>query len=93
MHSFGSYWSHNHIFTCIGYPPLCINDLGLILDYFLSKNYKKHQDRKKKDSTYIMPWYFGGGGSGSSGFGGGGFSGGGFSGGGGFGGGGGGSSW
>jgi uncharacterized protein len=68
--------------------------LGLITDYFLSKNYKKHAERKKKDSNYIVPWYFGGGGSGGSGFGGGGgFSGGGFSGGGGFGGGGGGSSW
>lgn len=72
---------------------LILTPLGLTLDYFLSKNYKKHKERKKKDSTYIMPWYFGSGGSGHSGFGGGGFSGGGFSGGGGFGGGGGGSSW
>ncbi|MDQ5914067.1 MAG: uncharacterized protein QG623_686 [Patescibacteria group bacterium] len=65
--------------------------LGLISDYFLSKNYKKHAEKKKHDSNYIMPWYLGGGGS-SSGSGGG-FGGGGFSGGGGFGGGGGGSSW
>ncbi len=65
--------------------------LGLALDYFVSKNYKKHKDKKKTDGNHIFPWYFGGGsgglGSGSSG----GF--GGFGGGGSFGGGGGGSSW
>jgi uncharacterized protein len=63
--------------------------LGLLIDYKISKNYKKHKSKKDKDSNYILPWYFGGGGSGGSssgGFGG-------FSGGGGFGGGGGGSSW
>lgn len=67
---------------------LILVPLGLLFDYILSKNYKKHAEKKKHDKNYIFPWYFGGGG-GSSG----GFSGGGFSGGGSFGGGGGGSSW
>ncbi len=65
--------------------------LGLLFDYKVSKNYKKHIERKKNDNDYHLPWYFGGGSFGSGS--GGGFSGGGFSGGGSFGGGGGGSSW
>lgn len=65
--------------------------LGLLIDYYLSKNYKKHLEKSKNNDNYIFPWYFGGG-SGGSGFSGGGFSGG-FGGGGSFGGGGGGSSW
>lgn len=65
--------------------------LGLALDYFVSKNYKKHKDKKKSDSNHIFPWYFGGGSGFGSGSSGGGF--GGFGGGGSFGGGGGGSSW
>lgn len=68
--------------------------IGTIFDYYLSKNYKKHAQKKKQDKNYIFPWYFGGGGGFGSGSSGGGFSGGsGFSGGGSFGGGGGGSSW
>lgn len=72
---------------------IIIVPIGLFFDYILSKNYKKHAEKKKHDKNYIFPWYFGGGGGFGSGPSGGGFSGGGFSGGGSFGGGGGGSSW
>jgi uncharacterized protein len=72
---------------------IIIVPLGLVFDFILSKNYKKHAEKKKHDKNYIFPWYFGGGGGFGSGSSGGGFSGGGFSGGGSFGGGGGGSSW